>query len=71
MPALWQNLPLILLNNKNKTIFNKRSQTMKKNLVHIASQLQSTKGRFVLCLLTIALFVISAGAPNATIGIGK
>lgn len=44
---------------------------MKKNILSLASQLQGTKGRFVLFLLTIALFVISAGAPNATLGIGK
>jgi hypothetical protein len=44
---------------------------MKKNFLSIASQLQGTKGRFILFLLTIALFVISAGAPSATIGIGK
>ena len=44
---------------------------MKKNLIQIASQMQGTKGRFILFLLTIALFVISAGAPNAMIGIGK
>ena len=44
---------------------------MKKNILSLASQLQGTKGRFVLFLLTIALFVLSAGAPSATIGIGK
>jgi hypothetical protein len=44
---------------------------MKKNIVSLASQLQGTKGRFILFLLTIALFVLSAGAPSATIGIGK
>jgi hypothetical protein len=44
---------------------------MKKNLIRIASELQGSKGRFVLFLLTIALFVLSAGAPSATIGIGK
>jgi len=44
---------------------------MKQNLIHFAGQLQGTKGRFILFLLTVALFVISAGAPNATIGIGK
>ena len=44
---------------------------MKKNILSLASQMQGTKGRFVLFLLTIALFVIGAGAPNATIGIGK
>ena len=44
---------------------------MKKNIFSLASQLQGIKGRFILFLLTIALFVLSAGAPNATIGIGK
>ena len=44
---------------------------MKKNIFSLASQLQGTRGRFILFLLTIALFVLSAGAPNATIGIGK
>jgi hypothetical protein len=44
---------------------------MKKNLTHIATQMQGTKGRFFLFLLTVALFVISAGAPSAMIGIGK
>jgi hypothetical protein len=44
---------------------------VKKSILSLASQFQGTKGRFVLFLMTIALFVISAGAPNATIGIGK
>jgi hypothetical protein len=44
---------------------------MKKNMINLANELQGTKGRFVLFLLTIALFVLSAGAPAATIGIGK
>jgi hypothetical protein len=44
---------------------------MKKNLLSLASQVQGTRGRFILFLLTVALFVISAGAPSATIGIGK
>ena len=44
---------------------------MKKNIFSLAGQLQGTKGRFILFLLTIALFVLSAGAPHATIGIGK
>jgi hypothetical protein len=44
---------------------------MKKNILSFASQVQGTRGRFILFLLTIALFVISAGAPSATIGIGK
>jgi hypothetical protein len=40
-------------------------------MLSLASQVQGTRGRFILFLLTIALFVISAGAPSATIGIGK
>ena len=44
---------------------------MKKNIVNLACLLQGSKGRFILFLMTIALFVISAGAPSATIGIGK
>ncbi len=37
----------------------------------IASQLQSRKGRLLLVVLSVALFVLSAGAPAATISIGK
>ena len=48
-----------------------RSNFMKNNIAKLASELQGTRGRFVLFLLTIALFVLSAGAPAATIGIGK
>lgn len=44
---------------------------MKKTLVLMANQFQGSNGRFLLFLLTVALFVISAGAPNCPIGIGK
>jgi hypothetical protein len=44
---------------------------MKNQITHIATELQGTRGRFILFVLTIALFVLSAGAPAATIGIGK
>ena len=44
---------------------------MKNRITHFAADLQGTKGRFILFVLTIALFVLSAGAPAATIGIGK
>ena len=44
---------------------------MKNQITHITTELQGSKGRFVLFVLTIALFVLSAGAPAATIGIGK
>jgi hypothetical protein len=33
--------------------------------------MNSSKGRLVILALTIALFVLSAGAPNASISIGK
>jgi len=31
----------------------------------------SKKGQLILAILTIALFVLAAGAPNATLGIGR
>ena len=33
--------------------------------------INSKNGRLLIALFTLALFVLSAGAPNATIGIGK
>ena len=36
-----------------------------------ASAVSSNKGRLAIMIMTIILFVLSAGAPNATIGIGK
>ena len=33
--------------------------------------INSNKGRMVTLALTVVLFVLSAGAPNASIGIGK
>ena len=42
-----------------------------KNLTKLASILSGKTGRIILMVLTIALFVISAAAPNATVGIGK
>jgi len=44
---------------------------MKHKLIKVAVQLHASKGRLVLFLLSIAMFVVSAGAPAATIGIGK
>ena len=32
---------------------------------------RSRQGRIALVVLTVAVFVLSAGAPNASIGIGK
>lgn len=42
-----------------------------KKLTLLGSVLSGKVGRIVAMILTIALFVISAAAPNATIGIGK
>ncbi len=33
--------------------------------------MNSKAGRLVIMVVVLALFVLSAGAPNATIGIGK
>ncbi len=46
-------------------------KNLTKELTLISSTLHSSKGRTVIAILTIALFVLAAGAPNATIGIGK
>jgi hypothetical protein len=42
-----------------------------KELTLLSNLLHSRTARTVLMVLVIALFVLSAGAPNATIGIGK
>ncbi|HOJ00669.1 MAG TPA: hypothetical protein PLL88_03560 [Anaerolineaceae bacterium] len=42
-----------------------------KNLTSKVSLFVSHKGQFVLAILAIALFVLAAGAPNATLGIGR
>jgi len=42
-----------------------------KEFTLLASALNGKKGRLVVLVLVIALFVLSAGAPNASIGIGK
>ena len=42
-----------------------------KNLTRLATILTSKKARLVIAILTVALFVLSAGAPNAMGGIGK
>jgi hypothetical protein len=43
--------------------------TVKMN--QILNALNSNTGKLVLMVVVLALFVLSAGAPNATIGIGK
>jgi len=42
-----------------------------RELTLLSSVLHSSTARTVFMVLMIALFVLSAGAPNATIGIGK
>ena len=37
----------------------------------ILNALNSKAGKLVIMVVVLALFVLSAGAPNATIGIGK
>ena len=44
---------------------------IKREFVLAASAVRSSKGRLAIMIITIILFVLSAGAPNATIGIGK
>jgi low affinity Fe/Cu permease len=44
---------------------------LNKFFTQISSAVHSRKGRIALMVLTIALFVLSAGAPNAMGGIGK
>jgi len=42
-----------------------------KHIASIAAFASSKTGRIIVMVLTIALFVVSAAAPNATVGIGK
>jgi len=44
---------------------------LNKEFTLFTSAVNGKKGRLIVLVLTIALFVLSAGAPNATIGIGK
>jgi len=37
----------------------------------ITSAMHSKQARIIVMVIAIALFVLSAGAPNASIGIGK
>ncbi len=42
-----------------------------KHLITKMSSYAIAKGKLALAILTIALFALAAGAPNATIGIGR
>jgi predicted small secreted protein len=40
-------------------------------MIRVVNALNSKTGKLVIMVVVLALFVLSAGAPNATIGIGK
>jgi hypothetical protein len=40
-------------------------------MTRVFNALNSRTGKLVIMVVILALFVLSAGAPNATIGIGK
>jgi len=67
-----QALPTPLSVSENNPI-QRRSEmkniTVKMN--RILNALNSKTGKMVIMVVVLALFVLSAGAPNATIGIGK
>jgi hypothetical protein len=42
-----------------------------KSTINKISIFASKKGQLILAILTIALFILAAGAPNATLGIGR
>jgi hypothetical protein len=44
---------------------------LRKELTVLASGLNSRNGRIIMLVLIVALFVLSAGAPNAAGAIGK
>ena len=44
---------------------------LNKEMTLLFNLINSKNGHLLIALLTLAMFVLSAGAPNATIGIGK
>ena len=40
-------------------------------MIWLANLVHGAKGRLIIMAITIGLFVLAAGAPNATIGIGR
>jgi hypothetical protein len=44
---------------------------MQKEITLLMGVVHSRKFRLIITVLTLALFVLAAGAPSATIGIGK
>ena len=45
--------------------------TINKFFTRLSSAIHSRSGRIAIMVLAMALFILSAGAPSATIGIGK
>jgi len=43
---------------------------MKKKMIEVSTMVQRHKHLFLL-IVTTAMFILAAGAPNATVGIGK
>ena len=48
-----------------------KGEIIMKNLTNKISTFAGQKGQLLLVILSIALFVLAAGAPNSTIGIGR
>ncbi|MBP6087011.1 MAG: hypothetical protein KA449_02270 [Pelolinea sp.] len=44
---------------------------LNKEITLLSSFLAGKNARLIIMVLTLALFLLAAGAPNATIGIGK
>jgi len=44
---------------------------IKNEMILLVGKIFGKKARLVVLAVTIALFVLAAGAPNATIGIGR
>ena len=66
----WLILRLNYLNSRQA----KKGYVMKKDLTtfaHSCGTLFNAPPKWMIMVLVIALFVLAAGAPNATIGIGK
>jgi hypothetical protein len=40
-------------------------------MIRVVNTLNSKTGKLIIMVIILAMFVLSAGAPNATIGIGK
>ena len=65
-------MPLALsVNNKRSSNEEIEMKHINKEFTLLASILRSKNGRMIVLVLTIALFVLSAGAPNAAGAIGK